>query len=375
MISCSDFVNRLTALGVDTAIGVPDSTFKGLISFFASANTITHIKASNECEAVAIAAGYYLARNAPALVYMQNSGFGKTVNPCTSLCSREIYAIPSLFMVGWRGRPGEKDEPQHVMMGRILIDLIKTLEMPCSVLDEAVWEQQLSEAYHTTQSQHVPFIMIVPKGFFEPFSPQKKQERHTLLLREAILELIVDTLPHDTLFVSTTGKTSRELFEIRQRKKQNHGRDFLTVGSMGCASSIGFGVALSKPDKNICIIDGDGAALMQLGSMATLGHYHPSNLIHIIIDNNAHESTGGQPTVSETVDFGAIGKACGYACVYYADTRDTIIDALQRIDAGQSLSLLVIKSRTGSRKDLGRPATTPLENKKAFMRSVHEKAS
>lgn len=370
MISCPKFVNHLNSLGINTAIGIPDSTFKDLISYFEYSENISNIKASNECEAVAISTGYYLANNKPAIVYMQNSGFCKTINPYTSLCSGDIYGIPGLFLVGWRGKPGEKDEPQHKMMGRITVDLIKTLEIPFTILNVPKWEKQLFEAYRTTISQQIPYVVVISKGLFGPFSTAAKQKGAELLLREKALEIIIEDLPEDTLFVSTTGKTSRELFEIRERKKQGHGNDFLTVGSMGCASSIAFGIALSKPKKNVCIIDGDAAALMQLGSMATIGHYQLKNLTHIIIDNNAHESTGGQPTVSESVDFGVIGKACGYSSIHYANNEENIRDAIKQIGSRESLSLLIIKCRKGVRKDLGRPTTTPEENKIAFMKNL-----
>ncbi len=370
MISCSEFVDHLNALGIDTAVGVPDSTFKGLISCFESTEKINHITACNECEAVAVSAGYYLATNRPALTYMQNSGFGKTINPCTSLYSREIYSIPGLFLVGWRGKPDEKDEPQHKTMGRIMLNLFNTLEIPCTVLNESEWKKQVSETYRVSRANEIPSVLVVPKGLFDSFPPSGRQEDSALLLREQMLELVIEHLAADTFFVSTTGKTSRELFEIRERNNQGHAGDFLTVGSMGCASAIAFGIALNKPEKRICIIDGDGAALMQLGSMATIGHYQLKNLMHIIIDNNAHESTGGQPTVSDSVDFGAIGKACGYPYIYYAQNEKDVCDSVKAVQAADALSLLIIKCRKGSRKDLGRPTTTPEENKIAFMKKL-----
>jgi phosphonopyruvate decarboxylase len=370
MISPDDFVNYLLTIGIDTVVGVPDSTFKGLISCFSHTNAITHIRAVNECEAAAIGAGHFLAHNKPALVYMQNSGFGKAVNPCTSLLSRDIYSIPSLFLVGWRGKPGESDEPQHAMMGRILVDLLKTMEIPFSVMTEKDWQKQLSEAKETALSQQMAVVVIIPKGLFEHYSPGGDKHDYGLLLREIALEIIIEHLPDSIRYVSTTGKTSRELFEIRERNNQGHGRDFLCVGSMGCASSIALGLALSRPENRFCIIDGDGGALMQLGTMATIGHYKPTNLLHIIIDNNAHESTGGQPTVSKSVDFGAVGSACGYPTVVSATTVEEIRSALNRMKEAGSLSLLVIKCKKGSRKDLGRPTTTPKENKKAFMKKL-----
>ncbi len=371
MISSIEFIEYLKSLGVDTAIGVPDSTFKGLISCFESSGKIGHITACNECEAAAISAGYYLANKKPAITYMQNSGFGKIVNPYTSLYSPEIYGISGLFLVGWRGKPGEKDEPQHKTIGRVMIALIQTLEIPYTILNESKWKNQLSGAYRYSLSNEIPYILIISKGLFDSFSSVNTEpEISTLLLRENVLELINDKFAPNTFFVSTTGKTSRELFEIRERRNQKHCNDFLTVGSMGCASTIAFGIALKKPDKKICVIDGDGAALMQLGSMATIGHYQLKNLVHIIIDNNSHESTGGQSTVSNSVDFGVIGKACGYPNIYYAQGEEDICNAIKQINSLDSLSLLIIKCRKGCRDSLGRPTTSPLENKYSFMKNL-----
>lgn len=375
MISPVEFSQALAGLGVDTAVGVPDSTFKGLISYFSSQSLFRHITASNECEAMGVAAGYYLAARRPALVYMQNSGFCKTLNPYTSMLSTDAYGIPALMLVGWRGEPGKKDEPQHIMMGRILEDLINVMELDYAILDEQSWKHQLDSALEQTIKQEKPYVLVIPKKLFDdyktPGSTGKDAGNH-MMTREQALEIIAGHASPQAVFVSTTGKTSRELFEIRERRGQSHGSDFYTVGSMGCASSIGFGVGAAVPGKIVYILDGDGAALMQMGTMATIGHYKNPGLKHIIFDNNAHESTGGQPTVSDTVDFPAVGKACGYETVIEINGEEALKSCLSQLETNGKLSLVIVKVKKGSRPDLGRPTTTPKENRDAFIRHLEQ---
>ncbi|MCP5106121.1 MAG: phosphonopyruvate decarboxylase [bacterium] len=372
MISAVDFSEKLSSLGFDTAVGVPDSTFKGLISYFSSQNIFKHIIASNECEAAAIASGYYLANQKPALVYMQNSGFCKTLNPYTSLLSADVYSIPALFLVGWRGEPGKKDEPQHKMMGRIMTGLFNVMEMEYTVLDQNNWENQLLNARDYLNTKNRPYIIAIPKGLFDDFKISQQENARAVMTREEALNIIVDNTPGNAVFISTTGKTSRELFEIREQREDHHGRDFYTVGSMGCASAIAFGVGLAESEKKVYVLDGDGAALMQLGSMATIGFYKNPRLKHILLDNNAHESTGGQPTVSVGVDFPRIAEACGYQSVACAETPGQLREKLQQLQNNQKLSLLVVKIKKGARPGLGRPTTTPRENRDAFIRNFRE---
>ncbi len=369
MISVVDFSKKLSSLGFDTAIGVPDSTFKGLISYFSSQNVFKHVIASNECEAAAIASGYYLAHRKPALVYMQNSGFCKTLNPYTSLLSADVYSIPALLLVGWRGEPGKKDEPQHKMMGRIMLDLFNVLELEYTILEENQWEAQLLKARDYFKENDRPYIIAIPKGLFADFKIPGLTKTSAVLTREQALNVIVENTSPDVVFIGTTGKTSRELFEIREQRNQSHAADFYTVGSMGCASAIAFGVGLADSQRKIYILDGDGAALMQLGTMATFGYYKNPRLKHILLDNNSHESTGGQPTVSDSVDFPQIGKACGYQYAASVENEEQLKEALQDLETNGKLSLLVIKVKKGARPDLGRPTTTPRENRDAFIRN------
>ena len=377
MISSTAFSEELKRLDFDTAAGVPDSTFKGLISFFSSSDVFTHVTASNECEAMGISTGYYLAHGKPSIVYMQNSGFLQNIEPLHLHDGRRVYSIPNLMLVGWRGEPGKKDEPQHLMMGRIMTDLLKLMELEFLILEESQWKEQLAQAKNYLDTHQRPFVIIIKKGLFDDYTPPEVNtdrneataaDQEELMSREQAIEIIIRNIPKDSVVVSTTGKTSRELFELRARNNQPHGTDFYTVGSMGCASSIAFGVGLAKSDKQVFILDGDGAALMQLGAMATIGHYRNSRIKHILLDNNAHESTGSQPTVSNSVDFTGIARSCGYDEVHHAANEEELETALKRLHSNDNLSFLLVKIKTGARPDLGRPTTTPKENRDAFIR-------
>lgn len=369
MIDCKQFGGYLYLLGIDTVVGVPDSTLKGIINFFSVSEEIRQVTAANECEAAGIAMGSYMASGKPALCYLQNSGLGKIVNPYTSLIAKEIYSIPLLLLIGWRGRPGEKDEPQHIMMGRIMTDLLDCLEIPQTVLQADEWEHQLSDAYHHCMQYLTPYALIVPKGLFKEYvCPREDATTGITLARETALESIVNIVDPKSLIVCTTGKSSRELFEIRERMEDMHGKDIYTVGGMGCASSIALGMALKQPERRVVCIDGDGAVLMQLGTMATIGHYKPKNLLHILIDNQSYESTGRQPTVSKTMEFAQVADGCGYSSVKTVDTVKTLATALKDSMEEERLCLIIVKCTASSRSDLGRPTTMPVQNKEDFMK-------
>ncbi|MFO7736789.1 MAG: phosphonopyruvate decarboxylase [bacterium] len=372
MISPEEFITFLKEKGTDLFTGVPDSTFKGLTTCLnLKCADFIHLSASNECEAVGIAAGYHLSTGKIPAVYMQNSGFGKTVNPYTSLASQDVYSIPMLMIIGWRGEPGKKDEPQHKMMGRITKDLLRVLEIENCELDVENWQTQINSALNYCKENSCPFAVVVKSGMFSEACVENKKVENQFPLREKILEKIVVSAPPNALFISTTGKTSRELFEMRKKLNMVHNSDFYTVGSMGCASSIGLGVAFGDHGRHVCIIDGDGAALMQMGTFAAIGkHGQNRNITHIIVDNQAHESTGGQPTLSSNVSFEGVAKNCGYKFVYSASSIEEVENAIPKLTENNELKLFVIKSKKGSRPDLGRPTTTPVENKINFMGNI-----
>ncbi len=303
------------------------------------------------------------------MVYMQNSGMGNAINPLTSLIDKKVYSIPLIMLIGWRGEPGKKDEPQHIKQGEITKSLLDVLGIPFSIIPESIKEMNciMEKAIKYIKEQNAVYAFIARKGIFEPYHSIEKKESTITFSREEALKTVIDQLSSKDIIVSTTGKLSRELFEYREELKQNHNRDFLTVGSMGHCSQIALGIAISKPTRDVYCFDGDGAVIMHMGSLAIIGSQKPENFKHIIFNNGAHDSVGGQESVGLKIDIPLIAKACGYSSVFKADTKDEIIKKINMMKTIKGPSLLEIKIKKGSRKDLGRPTKTPLENKKAFM--------
>lgn len=359
-------------------IGVPDSTLEPLIQVLDADSRFGNLISTNECEAMSIAMGRYLGSGEPCVVYLQNSGFGKTIHPLTSLLAPEICRIPALLVIGWRGAPdGAPDEPQHQKMGRVMPQILSAIEVPYEVLtaDPEQIARAIANAKSHLKENRSPYALIVRPGLLNPVPAMVKSAKTRLeLTRKRVLELAIGHLSRDTLFVSTTGKTSRELYFIREDRKAAHASDFYTVGGMGCASSIAFGVALelarSDSHKQVCIFDGDGAALMQLGSMAMMGHHQPGHLLHILIDNECYESTGAQPTLSPSVDFIKVAQACGYPWARLARTEREFKEALIEAVEIKSLRLIVVKTAPGSDPKLGRPTETARENARNFLKSA-----
>lgn len=369
--SCEMLFETFKSNGLDFFTGVPDSTFKEWMSFLADEHgkRLANIIACNECEATAIASGYHLSTGKIGVVYMQNAGEGKAINPLASLCDPEVYSIPLFLIIGWRGEPGKKDEPQHKKMGRIMMPLLDIMEIPYSILPQDIESAKkvIAEMKSIAEKENRPVAVIIKSGTLEEYSRKIKPNTKYELSREEAIKSIINNLEGKEIIISTTGKTSRELFEYRTAKGEIP-HDFYTVGSMGCSASIALGIALQKPEKKVIILDGDGAAIMQMGALATIGHYKPKNFLHVIFDNNAHDSTGGQPTVSDSVEFNKIAIACGYRLAKIVHTRENIEKAIKDMEISEGPSLLVIKVNPGARKDLGRPTTTPLENKDTFMK-------
>ncbi|MHA1744798.1 MAG: phosphonopyruvate decarboxylase [Promethearchaeota archaeon] len=357
------------AKGFDFFTGVPDSTFKSWMSFLDDMHGqgLQNIIACNECEAVAIGTGYHLATRKTAVIYMQNSGLGKTVNPLTSLADPQCYSIPLLLLIGWRGEPGKKDEPQHRKMGEITLSLLDTLGIPYTILPDnsTDFERVLGEAHAYMREKNAAYAIIVKKKTLEPYKNTKSKSSSLPLSREDTIKTILTHLQGDEVIVSTTGKTSRELFETRVARNQTT-HDFYTVGSMGCSASIALGIALNSPKKAL-VLDGDGALLMQLGSLSTVGYYHPHNFYHIVIDNQSYESTGGQPTVSKTVNFEEMSHAAGYTYVHTVADSTALESILPTFFQQTGPAMLIIHVKKGARADLGRPTSTPKENKAMFM--------
>jgi len=350
MISVEQFVTVLGGQGVRFFCGVPDSLLKNFCAYVTDHCGANHVITANEGGAVALASGHYLATGKMALVYMQNSGQGNAVNPLASLADPDVYSIPMILLVGWRGEPGVHDEPQHVKQGKVTLSLFETLGIPTTVLSDD-WKGQVSSACKQAMDEKRPVALIVRKGLFADYALQSKKPDIADLPREKAIERLLDTLPPNAVIVSTTGMISRELYETRVRRNEGHSRDFLTVGSMGHASQIALGIAMAQPNRPVICLDGDGASIMQMGNMAIVGQSGCSNLTHIVLNNAAHDSVGGQPTVGGAIDLPAIANACGY----------------NREGAPTFKMICVAK---GARKDLGRPKEPPQVNKQLFMETL-----
>ncbi len=363
-----DFVG---ALGAEFYTGVPDSQLKPLCDYLMNTygiDTKRHMLAANEGNCSAMAAGYQLATGKVPVVYMQNSGEGNIINPVASLLNDKVYAIPTIFVVGWRGEPGIHDEPQHIYQGQVTLKLLEDMDIQAFVVGKETSLDELAEAMESFSkllSQGKDVAFVIRKGALS-YSEKVPYSNANTMVREEIIRHIMSASGTDPI-ISTTGKASRELFEIREANGQGHQYDFLTVGSMGHSSSIALGVAINKPATKVWCVDGDGAVLMHMGSMAVLGANKPANMIHIVINNGAHETVGGMPTVASQIDLVAIAKACGYPNVACAVSFDELDEQLALAKERNELSFIEVKCSIGARDDLGRPTTTALENKQGFM--------
>ena len=370
MISPAFFIETLKNQGIDFFAGVPDSLLKNICAYITDHVDSDHnIITANEGAAVGLAAGYHLATGKAGVVYMQNSGQGNIINPLASLTDKEVYNIPLLLLIGWRGRPGVHDEPQHVKQGKVTTGLLNVMGVNYEVLakeeDKAL--KQIEKAVTALRNNEV-FALVIEKDTFDEYKLQNVEVNDLTMTREEAIQTVASALGPKDVIVSTTGMISRELFEARTAWGQGHERDFLTVGSMGHASQIALGIALEKKDRKVWCFDGDGATIMHMGSMAIVASKKPSNYIHVVFNNGAHDSVGGQPTVGLKIDLPAVAKAVGYAQTYSTDNMESLSSILRQISkAGQGPVLLEIKVKKGNRKDLGRPTTTPIENKEALM--------
>lgn len=368
--------NFIKILDADFFTGVPDSQLKALCDYLMDTYGIDkkhHIIAANEGNCTAVAAGYHLATGKIPVIYMQNSGEGNIINPVASLMNKEVYGIPAIFVVGWRGEPGVHDEPQHIYQGKVTVKLLNDMDIAAFVISKETTEGELITAmsdFRKLLSDGKQVALVIRKGSLE-FDKKVKYSNENKMIREEIIRHIVKATGEDSI-VSTTGKASRELFEIREANGQSHKYDFLTVGSMGHSSSIALGIAINKPDKKVWCIDGDGAVLMHMGSLALMGSFAPENIVHILINNGAHETVGGMPTVASGIDFVAVAKACGYPNAVCVDTFDRLDEALAAAKEKKELSFIEVKCSIGARSDLGRPTTTATENKENFMKFLSE---
>lgn len=375
MIKSSTFYDLLLKHDTDFFAGVPDSLLKNLCAYITdNAPSEKHIISANEGSATALASGYHFATGKIPLIYMQNSGEGNMINPLLSLVDPDVYSVPMLILIGWRGEPGVHDEPQHVKQGKVTCDLLDAMKVPYEILtdDESKLSEQFEKAYSYIKTNNAPYAFVIRKGTFDEYVLQNNIKVVAEMKREEAIEKIMLGASEKTAFISTTGMASRELYELREKHSMGHEKDFLTVGSMGHASQIALAIAMQKKDRPIFCIDGDGATIMQMGGLATVGTRKPKNMVHFVMNNGAHDSVGGQPTVGLEIDIPAIAKACGYEKIVSVSTANELESTMKEIkdsfEKGLNvLTFVEVKVSKGARKDLGRPKTTPQENKKALM--------
>lgn len=375
MIRPEYFYNTLKGMGIDFYTGVPDSLLKDICAYITDhVDRKNNVIAANEGGAVGLAAGYHLATGNIPVVYMQNSGLGNTVNPLMSLTDSDVYRIPVLLVIGWRGEPGVHDEPQHVKQGKTTLPLLDAMEIRHEIMsgDEAELEKQLAGGVRYMKETGRAFALVVKKGTFGKYKLQNGTHNPYTMEREEAIKAVAGAMDVKDIVVSTTGKISRELFEHRTATGEGHIRDFLTVGSMGHASQIALGIALNRPERNVYCFDGDGAAIMHMGGMGIVASMLPGNFYHIVFNNGAHDSVGGQPTIGFGIDLPKIAAGCGYKTVMSVATRSELDAILPTLPTLPAPLLLEIKVKKGSRDDLGRPTTTPVENKEALMSFLEE---
>lgn len=372
MLKASELLDVLSRHDIRFFTGVPDS---GLKDFFVYLNgrgkEVTHVRAANEGQAIGIAAGHYLATGKLPLVYLQNAGLGNIVNPLSSLADKTVYGIPMFLLISWRGDPDKKDEPQHARMGQITLQLLDLLDVPYEVAEGDIhaFEEQVKRLKTASFKENKPVALVFKRGMLVEEQETPEPEG---LKREEVLRILLEKIGKSPV-VSTTGKTSRELYELREERGESHAQDFLVIGSMGCASSIGLAIALAKKGM-VYVLDGDGSVLMHMGALPTIGHYVPKNFCHVLLDNQVHESTGGQPTVSSTTEWKALFLASGYKDARIIQSKED----LQAVDFSilESPSVLIVKIVPGSRKNLSRPSSqTPEERKKEFMEYISKEES
>lgn len=371
MLNPSEFLQTLKDAGVGYFTGVPDSLLKEICACITDNLPVErHVIASNEGASVGLAIGHHLGTNELPLVYMQNSGLGNAVNPLLSLASPDIYGVPMLLMIGWRGEPGHNDEPQHVHQGRVMIEMLEAMGIPHEILstDPDQSRSQTASLAQSARDSNAPVALVVRKGSFKSYERKKDAVASPYMMtREEAIMAAAACLPDDVVVIGTTGMPSRELFEFRSARSMGHHRDFLTVGGMGHAGSIALGLAKARVDRKVVCFDGDGALLMHMGSLAVVGQSAASNFVHVVFNNGMHGSVGGQPTVAFEIDIPAVATACGYVKTEQVVTADALETAMNAAINMSGPVLIEARVKAGSRSDLGRPTTTPAQNKHALM--------
>tara|TARA_B110000444_G_scaffold253700_1_gene285001 strand:- start:467 stop:1600 length:1134 start_codon:yes stop_codon:yes gene_type:complete len=372
MIKPRIFFEHLKKEGVDFFTGVPDSLLKDLCFYISDhSKKNNHIIAANEGSALSISIGYHLSTNKVPVIYLQNSGLGNLINPLLSLADKDVYSIPMLLVIGWRGKPGLKDEPQHKKTGRVMLDMLKAMKISYKIINKLNKPEKIkdivTDSINRARKSNSPVVLIVEKETFEKYSLKKINKSSYPLVREEAIQVVMSHIGDKDIIISTTGFTSRELYEYRKNNNQDHSRDFLTVGGMGHANQIALGVALQENKKSVYCFDGDGSMIMHMGSLTTNGALKCNNLKHIVFNNGSHESVGGQPTTAHQFNMKNIAKNMGYDYVLTVKNKKELEAAILKINKYKGTSFLEIMISNGTRSDLGRPKSTPLENKKSLM--------
>lgn len=343
-------VDELARNDVTFFSGVPDSYLNGFCNYLLShVPTNRNVIAANEGNAISIASGYFFATRKIPLVYMQNSGMGNAINPLASLADEHVYAIPMLLLIGWRGQPGKRDWPQHELQGEITTGLLDIMHIPYTVLenDDEKAAEYIKRAVVTAERTRKPYALLVPKGVMAG-DKENKQDAVYPMSRAGAIEAILNHMPENTIYSATTGRATRELFFLREKRNENRKCDFLNVGAMGHASSVALGIALSRPERNVICLDGDGAAMMHMGAMTMVSKLDVPNFIHIVLNNGAHESVGGQPSAGYLIDFTSIAKACGYVTVGNAiENEEELINALEILKRSNKAGFLDVRIHKG----------------------------
>lgn len=358
MIPLDAYYSHLRSLGVDFITGVPDTLLNdfclGLESHWPG---VSHVIAANEGNAIALAAGYHIATGSVPLVYMQNSGMGNAMNPLISLTDAAVYSIPLVLLIGWRGEPGSGDWPQHQRQGELSPVLLDALNIPYRILDpdEIGVSDFTTWAVETARDTGRPTALLVRKGVLalkEKAGFDTLSQKYTVSREEAI-RTVLASASDDTIFVASTGRITRELHAIREDLGQPHDHDFLNVGAMGHALSIAAGIAAARPARHVICLDGDGASVMHLGSLPVTANLPLPNLIHIVLNNGAHESVGGQPTIGHAADLTALASAAGFTTLHsHAETASQLSDAVATMLKSGRPSFIEMRIRKGMRADM-----------------------
>lgn len=366
----AEYVEALAKRNISFFTGVPDSLLKIFCSYLLdNVHSDNNVIAANEGNAVAIAAGYHLSTGKYPCVYLQNSGLGNIINPLLSLANQGVYSIPMLLMIGWRGEPGKKDEPQHMIQGEKTGPLLTAIGTNFEVLPDYIEgaEEAIESAINHMKNRGSPYAFIVKRQIFAEYLQKKDFKNNFPLSREECIGAIVEQVGEYDPIIATTGFTSRELYEMQMKHRKTVNNCFLSVGSMGHASSIALGVALEKRSRRVFCLDGDGSAIMHMGSIAVIGGHRVKNIVHIVLNNGAHESVGGQPTVGSKISFEKLAKACGYGQVFTVQTKEEITNAVKKCTIDNGPSMIEVKCCMKTRGNLGRPKQSPKDNKQEFM--------